>query len=451
MGLLSKIFRPSVAKAEGQATPGPWLVSDGWIPADWSWNFWQTGRDPLARADRSTMVEACVSAYAQTVAMCPGSHWRTLANGGRERVTASALNRILRKPNTYQTISDFLLNLTRSLYTDGNAYALAIRNDRFEVDSLHLMDPRRCDVSAIGPDGELFYDLSGNPVIERLGIDLRFVPQRDVLHIRLGTSARRPFKGEGPLVVAALAASTQSAMVQQQLAFIANQSRPSGTLNTDMTFTPEQVAQLRERWEEQSRGLNAGKVPILTGGLKWQSMAQSAADAQLAEIMKMTREDIALAYRVPLQILGLGGAPFSSTEALMQSWVSQSLGFTLNHIEEAFGAMFALKGYPEEYFELDTAALLRSAFKDRIEGITRAVQGGIYSPNEARRLEGYPDAEGGDEPRVQQQVVPLSFGAEPPAPPPAPVAPAPEPDPAEERANESNIIRAFREGRRVAV
>ena len=60
---------------------------------------------------------------------------------------------------------------------------------------------------------------------------------------------------------------------------------------------------------------------------------------------------------------------------------------------------------------------MRSAFKDRIDGLARAVQGGIYSPNEARALESLSAAEDGDEPRVQQQVVPLSaWDKQPPAP-----------------------------------
>jgi phage portal protein BeeE len=65
-------------------------------------------------------------------------------NGGRKRVTNSALTRILKRPNPYQSISDFLLNVTRSLFVDGNAYAVALRNDRFEISELHLMNPRQC-------------------------------------------------------------------------------------------------------------------------------------------------------------------------------------------------------------------------------------------------------------------------------------------------------------------
>jgi hypothetical protein len=107
----------------------------------------------------------------------------------------------------------------------------------------------------------------------------------------------------------------------------------------------------------------------------------------------------------------------------MQSWVSQGLGFALNHIEDAFGLLFNLKGQPDEYVEFDTKALLRSAFRDRIEGLARAVQGGIFSPNEARASESMDEVEFGDEPRVQQQVVPLSAASAIPAAPGMPGAP----------------------------
>lgn len=92
----------------------------------------------------------------------------------------------------------------------------------------------------------------------------------------------------------------------------------------------------------------------------------------------------------------------------MQFWLAGGLNFALNHVEQSFDALFGLKGAPDEWTELSTAVLLRSAMKDRIESLTRGVQGGIYSPNEARNLEDLDSVEAGDEPRVQQQVVPLS-------------------------------------------
>lgn len=436
MGLLSRIFSPSAVKhVEGEAHPGPWLlpITGGWLPASVGqyWNWWQLGYNPSA-PNMTAMVEACVSAYAQTIAMCPGDHWRTEPDGGRQRVANSALSRILRKPNDYQTISDFLLNVTRCLYLEGNAYALAVRNDRFEISELHLFNPRQSS-PRLAVTGDVFYNLGGNEIIEKRlesggfpSTLLAAVPARDVLHIRLHTP-RHPLQGETPLEAAMLDIAASNAMTAQQVAFYANQARPSQVLSTDQVLTADQVKQLRELWNEHSQGLNAGKTPILSAGLKPLMLATSSRDAQLADMMKLTEQHIALVFRVPLQILGIGGTPFASTEALMQSWIATGLGFAINHIEEGIGRVFGLRGYPDEYVEFDTAALLRSSMAERIDALARGVQGGVYSPNEARRWEGLPAAKDGDEPRVQQQVVPLSFGAKPPEP--APLAlPAPQED-----------------------
>jgi HK97 family phage portal protein len=447
MGLLSRIFSPSAAKtAEGQYRPGPYYLpySGGWLSeeAGQYLNFWQMGHN-VSGSGTNAMVEACVSAYSQTVSMCPGDHWRTKRNGGRERVTNSDLSRIIKEPNDYQTISDFLLNLVRSLYVDGNAYALALRNNRYEVDSLHLMHPEVSYPQVYG--GEIFYSLGGNEVVsQRLtgaSNNQMTVPARDVLHIRLHSphwSAGHGLKGESPLKQAiAMDLATSQAMTAQNFAFYTNQSRPSSVLTTDEKVTPEQLKMLHEAWNAQSRGMNQGKTPILTAGLKPMPLSVSAQDSQMADIMKMSDQRIALAFRIPMAILGVPGATGSagagtSTELLMHSWIAQGLGFALNQVEEGFGKFFGLKGQPEEYCEFSTSVLLRSSMKDRIAALAQGVQGGIYAPNEARAAEELPAVEFGEEPRVQQQVVPLSAAAaipKLPGPGGSPPAPAPsEPD-----------------------
>jgi HK97 family phage portal protein len=431
--------RSLVARAvEGALRPGGgWFLplTGGWLSeqAGQFWNWWQMGYR-VQSFGRSAMVEACISAYSQTVAMCPGDHWRTQDDGGRVRVENSAAARLLRKPNAYQSISDFLLNLTRQLYGTGNTYALALRNDRFEAEEFHLMNAK-LSRPLLGPEGEIFYRLAGNDVIARqlsIGTNAElFVPARDVLHVRL--HARRslepwPLIGETPLAATYGDLLTQGAILAQQSAFYLNQARPSAVLQTDLVLDKDQVADLRQRWDEQSKMLRAGGTPILTAGLKVAPWAGSARDAQLAEVLKLSEDHIALAFRVPLQILGLGGGPLGSTEVLMNMWLATGLGFALNHIEEAFGLFFRLRGQPYEYIELSTDALLRSAFKERVEALARAVQGGIYAPNDARVSEGLARVPFGDEPRVQQQVVPLSAAGKiqpAPGPPSAPGAPPP--------------------------
>jgi HK97 family phage portal protein len=415
------------AAVEGQYRPGPYFLPEGMLDASVGryWNWWQTGYRLEPYGERSAMVEACISAYSQTVPMCPGDHWRKLDNGGRERVVNSALTRILRRPNDYQTISDFFLNLTRRLYERGEAFAVAIRNNRAEIIELHLM---RYGIAQIAEDGSIFYSLSGNEIVQQR-VDLTMpVPARDVLHVRLHTP-RHPLRGESPILAATLDLALSGAAMNQQVAFFINQARPSFILTTDSVLPLEKAEELRASWEKQTVGENAGRTPILTAGLKPSTLQTSAVDAQLAEMLKMSDQNIAIALRVPLQILGLGGTPFASTELLMQSWISTGLGFTINHIEEAFGVLFNLRGVPEEYLELDMKALLRSAYRERIEALARGVISGIYSPDEARESEDLPRVAGGAGamPRVQQQVVPLSYGSEMQPPSATPPSPAPSP------------------------
>jgi HK97 family phage portal protein len=288
----------------------------------------------------------------------------------------------------------------------------------------------------------VFYTLGGNWIVQNRYGPLEPVPQRNVLHIKLHCDQlRNPLVGQTPLQAAWLDAMTGSSLREQQLTFYQRQAKPGFVLSTDEMLDKDQTSALRDRWNEQTTGANVGGTPILGRGLKpIQIPTTNWRDAQLAEMMKLTDQEIAMAFRVPPQIVGLetrGGASYGSAEAMMQAWISSGLGFCLNHVEEAIGQQFELRGQPDEYVEFDSKALLRSAFKDRIDGLTRGVQGGIFSPNEARNAEEYDSVPFGNEPRLQQQVVPLSAaGAIPPAPaaPGAPGAP-PAPKPAADAAD----------------
>lgn len=403
MSLLSRLpmLWKGKAVAEGRYHPGPWPTSEGVIAASWGryWNFWQSGHNPQPYGERSAMVEACQSAYAETLAMLPGDHWRGLANGGRERVTASSLSRILRRPNDYQSASDFFLGLTRRLYADGNAYAYAVRNRRVEIVELHLM---RSGQAVIAEDGSIFYSLSGNEIVDRR-FDLSDpVPARDVLHVRLHTP-RHPLQGESPILSAALDLSMHNVALQQQVQFFLNQARSSFILGTDQQMNADQNDALREKLSQRIGGMNEGMPLVLSNGLKPYPLSTSAVDSQLAELLKMSSANIALAHRIPLQVLGLGESTYQNVEILNQAWLASGLGFCLNHIETAFDSLFGLTGYPDEYTELDTKALLRSAYRERIEGLARGVISGIFSPDEARASEDLPSVPGGDSPYLQQQ------------------------------------------------
>src|SRR5215831_18441937 len=433
--LVGRVLRPLLKATEGEPRRGPFYlpITGGWLPDGIPMNWWQTGLS-LTGGERSAVVERCIALYAETAASLPGAHWRRNARGGRTRVENSALSRILHQPNDYQTSSDFVLGLVHSLYREGNAYALGLRNSRFEVESLHLMNPRQSSPFVVrnedDGDAEIFFRLGGNGVVDHMfGGGQLIVPSRDVLHVKLRSNQRfpHPLVGETPVMAALMDIAVGDAFIRQQLEFFNNQSRPSAVLSTDLVLDRDQVQQIRDRWNEQSKGLHAGGVPILTSGLKVQPWSTPAKDAQLAELSKLSAERICWAFGIPLQLLGLATTPATSTETLMQFWLSTGLGFCLNHIEQAFDRLFDLRGEPEEYTEFDTSALLRSAQKDRVEALARGVQSGVFAPNEARNMEGLDSVPYGDEPRCQAQVIPLSAaGSIPAAPTPSvpPSAPA---------------------------
>lgn len=439
---VARVFRPLVKQFGG-------MEAGGFVPAYWPINYWQSAYRPLPLGGSAT-VQACISCYGQTAAMCPGTHWRRDDKGGRSRVDTSPLSRVLLAPNSYQSISDLFLNLVGMLYEEGNAYALARRDARFQITELHLLDPRQ-SAARVASNGEVFYHLAGNEIVDRIfgSENLDAVPARDVLHLRLN-ARRHPLKGESPLVAAMTEVAASNALVAQALAYTQNQGRPSGVIETDLKLTEAETRELRERWNNISQGANAGGTAILSSGLKWKSVEVNSRDAQLAEMLQISDQRIASVYRVPLPLLSLlsGNGPQGSTETQMLYWISTGLGFCLNHCEEGIGRLFGLAGWPWDYLEFDTAALERSAFKDRVDALARGVQGGVFAPNEARATEELPPVPFGDEPRLQQQVVPLSAWEQMATPPqtPRPDAPdaAPAPDATPKPANDQAASDAAR-------
>lgn len=443
MSLLSTLtrliapHRKANPAGEGNWHQGPYHIigpNGGALPyTTVPWNFWQCDIDPSCDPGCS-VVEACVWAYIRAIAQLPGYHKRELDNGGIETVTTSALSRLLRYPNSYQTSSDFLTHVVRSLLYTGNSYSLAVRNQRNEVVELHWLPPTQSFVTEVMIEGqemrEVFYSIGENPLLNYREItSFRgfFIPARDVLHIKLATP-RHPLIGQTWLSSLAIDLDNRTMTSGSINRFLKNASRPSGVLKTQMQLTAAQVTDLRARWNEQASGMNQGGVPILTHGLEWQPLGISSKDNEIVATQQLTDKTIVGVFGVPGVLVGVqDGAPFASTEALMNWWLANGLGDVLNRIETAIDALVGMPA--NEWTEYDTDALLRTNTAERIDALVKGVQGGIYAPNEARAKEGYRAVEAGDEPRVQQQVVPLSFAATPPPAPQSPAAPPPSAEP----------------------
>ncbi len=406
-----------------------WTVTDeGLMNTNWDAGWWQQNLQPRNAIGTNETVEACISTLSQTVSMCPIHNLQEETDGEQRRLYGSGPERVMLNPNPNTTRSLFMNNLIRCVYFNGNGYAYAIRNGNGSISELYLLDPKNVSPVEDPETGEVYYWVSPRHGTQ-FNSETDFVyPRRDMLHIKINVDPRKPLEGTSPLTAAANSISASNSITGHQASFFNNMSRPSGVLSTPEKLTREQMVQLREAIHDQTKQGNSGKIPILGNGLKWESMSLTSQDSQMVEAFGMTVASISRVFRVPLPMINdMQGSTFNNAEQLLGWFLSSGLGFLLEHIELELNKLFGLPF--NQRMNFNTKVLLRSDWKSQIETLGEGVLKGIYSPNEARAQVGLGAVEDGDEPRVQQQVVPLS--AWDMAPEPAP-APPPEPEPEQE-------------------
>lgn len=421
-------------RAEGSHR-GPFYGTDstlgGWHQFDPLGDGWQRNMDlPDSEARHVPAVYACVMLIARSVSQCYPTHYKDVETSPTKVITSPAY-KVLRRPNSYQSGPEFFLNLMSTALFEGEAFAVVTRDARSVINSIHLMPKGACAPLIDDDSKEIFYSIGDNPLGP--GGQEYIAPARDVLHLKFH-APRHPLIGESPLKAASLAAGVNVALAKNQAAFFNNMNRPSGVLTTDMQLNAQQMHQLRAAFAEQSKQWASGGMPILASGLKFQPMAISSQDAQLVQAQRMSVEDICRVYGVPPPLIGdLSHATLNNTETLIAHFLSMSLGSYLETLERTLDRLFGLSA--SEYIELDTQALLRTNFETRINGLTKAVQGGLMTPNETRLKEGLAPVVGGDEVYLQRQMVsletmaalaaqetaPAPVNQDPVEPPPAPV------------------------------
>ena len=389
-------------------------IVKGWVDTSNSWykpNWFQLGQSkPDSNAAiRSSGVFACVSTLAQEIARLRVSHYSDPQLLGRVEMYQSHTTRLLVKPNSYQTRSDFFLSIMYSLLMNGNAYCLATRDARGRVVNLTPLNPKAVQPFVVPGTDEIYYSMSQLDIDPISNFDPEtFIPQRNMLHIRLFTPTH-PLIGISPLTACMTSVAHGMSIQSESTRFFDNEAKPSGILRTPKPLTPVQAQRLRDAWSSGTSGVNAGKVPVLDNDLQFQQMSLSAHDAQLIEQYSMTKKDIAIVYRVPLYMVGEGENQFKTAEASQRDFVTRSLGFYIEHIEASLDSFFGFNGRTES-IEFDVErGIMRPEYNERIEGLAKGVQGGIFTPNEARKSERLKAVDGGDKAYMQRQNVPLNM------------------------------------------
>ena len=339
-------------------------------------------------------VFACTRILAEGVAMLPLKLYRRTA-AGREEATDHALYSLLKDaPNATQTSFEWREMLQGHLCLRGNAYCRILRDSFFDVVALEPLHP-----SDVQPQ-----KLSSGDIVYRISGDTRLHTGAEILHFR--ALSNNGVLGVSP--VSLMRESIGLAMAIQGHAaksFSAGNKFP-GILKTPASLSPKQITELRNAWDAQRAGDNGAKVPILHGGLDWQSVGMSNVDAELIASGTFQRKDIAEAFRIPLVMLAHGdkSATYASVEQFMLSFVNQTLQPWLERWEQRLNASLLTSDERRTgglYFKFNLKALLRGDAKSRAEFYRLMREMRAMTINEIRDAEemnDFPDAIG-DNPR----------------------------------------------------
>lgn len=348
----------------------------------------------------------------------------------------SAYSPVLRKPNHFQTMQQFVESWLISKLSRGNTYVLLERDESNKVRREYVLDPNRV-TPLVAPDGAVYYELQSDD-LSHLPVDIIAAPASEIIHDRMNCLFH-PLVGVSPLYACGLASKQGIEMQKNSAEFFKNMSRPSGVLSAPKTIAEETAKRIKTDWEANFGKGKIGRVAVLGDDLKYYPMAVTPVDAALVDQLKLSAEIVCAAYGVPRFMVGIGDMPsVDNVQALWQLYYTQCLQSLIEAFERLQDEALALD--PRQLrteFDLDDLLRMDTKTQAEVEGIL--VQRGIGAPNESRRKFNKAPVAGGNVPYLQQQNYSLEAlakrdASEDPFGKAAAPAPAPPPSPDEAKA-----------------
>ena len=343
-------------------------------------------------------VWACVRLLSETVASLPVNVYRKTPKG-RELAQDHWLSLLMaRKPNRYQTKVEFFETLMLNLALHGNAYAKITRVGG-KIRSLLPLMSSQVETKLLA-DGSVvhLYHSDGN-------VDV--LSSESVWHVKLYGNG---IVGKSPLAFGRNMFGIAQAAEQSVAKIYANGGKPSGVLSFDRLLTPVQRAAVRENFASLTTGTD-DRLLVIEQGMKFDAVSMSPQDIELLASRKHQIDEIARWFGVPSILINQNEGSTtlgSSTAEIISGFYKLNLRPYLERIEASVQTwLFAPEEADQYEFEFDFEGLLRSDLKSRLEGYRTAVAGTILTPNEVRRIEGWPRVDGGDVLLSQVNMTPI--------------------------------------------
>ena len=229
-------------------------------------------------------------------------------NGQTIDATKHPLGKLLKSPNPACAGTEFFEAIYAYKLVSGNSYILAIGAKNEAPLELYNLRPDR--VSVIAGRDEM-------PAGYRYAIsDSKYKDYNpsQVLHLKF-FHPLDDWYGLSPVEAAAYSIDQHNQAGSWNQALLQNGARPSGALVVKQQngeaggyLSEDQYNRIKAQIDSDFAGAsNAGRPILLEGGLDWKEMSLSPKDMDFIEMKNSSARDIALAFGVPPQLLGIPG------------------------------------------------------------------------------------------------------------------------------------------------
>ena len=330
----------------------------------------------------------CVRLVAEAAASMP-----LLVFENDEELETHPFLELIKRPNPFESRHALLVRLYSFLLLSGNSYLEPVMLDG-KPRELFVLRPDRMKIK-VGPKGYpsgYEYTVGSSKVTYNVG-NVR--GQLPILHIKdfhptddnYGLSSVEP---------AAFSIDVHNQSNAFSKSLLQNSARPSGALvysggeSGTEALTDEQFTRLKAELEEKYMGpKNAGRPMLLEGGLDWKEMSLAPKDMEQAEAKQQSARDIALAFGVPPQLLGIpGDNTYTNYSQAVRALYRQTVIPLVNHVCEDFTNFFG-PTYGSEFLvktDLDTLEALADERKELWERVNNAK---FLTVDEKRLATGY--------------------------------------------------------------
>ncbi|VTT26701.1 phage portal protein, HK97 family [Klebsiella pneumoniae] len=359
-----------------------------------------TGSGEYVSAGTAESLPAVMNAVAvisEAVATMPCYLYKVRNDKGREArewLDGHPVDYLLNEaPNDCQTAYQFKRTMMRHCLLNGNAYAVIRWGRDGQPKSLHPYAP-----GAVVPEriSEHRYKYT---ITEPFTGDVRAYLQEEILHLRYASDDG--FMGRSPITVCRETLGLGLAQQRHGASIMKDGMMASGIVKAKDWLDSVKGKQALDALERYKGAKNAGKTPILEGGMEYEQLGMSNQDAEWLASRRFTIEDIARMFNVsPIFLQEYSNSTYSNFSEASRAFLTMTMRPWLANFEQQIKAsLLVASPVPGVRYrmEFDSADLLRATPTDRYATYEKGIKSGVMCPNEAREREGMAPREGGDE------------------------------------------------------